>query len=417
MRHKKHLLPIVIACLICLNCGPSSLNADEGHPVAIRFWPEQAVTIETMWNLHVGLGNNVVKEGLPRIPDMVLRMNQVPSIDGKMTVRIHGWSASHSNEFVLDRKPNEEEIAWSTAGENSSPSANAVRISRIPVELATAENQPTLVSLIVIDGVRIVDTGGATAESLLTAMKTNSAATESILAADAILFTAIIPNADSLQSIADMFHPRIIVIPAGCSFDSVGNAKVRVVTHNTLAASASKTKAATETEFVSLGDAPCQMGDDMAELYARKEAACRISREVFAPLSVEQMNFVPGDGSHTPRWNAEHMMGRELGFFSGIYHNFDPAIPVMDLNPKQMPDQYQAAHPDWNGAEEARQTERVEAFNRRFAYLLDGVDLEGRVKGNPFRSLRALLVQMDRHYSEHTGNVEKKMKLPNWPAR
>lgn len=34
----------------------------------------------------------------------------------------------------------------------------------------------------------------------------------------------------------------------------------------------------------------------------------------------------------------------------------------------------------------------------------------------PLLYLRKLLVQMDRHYAEHTGNVEKKMKLPNWPA-
>ena len=69
-------------------------------------------------------------------------------------------------------------------------------------------------------------------------------------------------------------------------------------------------------------------------------------------------------------------MGRELVFFSQIYNAVDPMIPVMDLNPKQMPKDYEFAHPDWTGAEEARQMQRVAAFTRRFAYLLDKMELD-----------------------------------------
>ena len=111
------------------------------------------------------------------------------------------------------------------------------------------------------------------------------------------------------------------------------------------------------------------------------------------------------------------MMGRELVFFSQIYNAVDPMVPVMDLNPKQMPKDYEFAHPDWTGAEEARQMQRVAAFSRRFAYLLDDMDLDKRAKGSRIWSPRALLKQMERHYSEHTGNTKKKMELPGWPEK
>ena len=137
---------------------------------------------------------------------------------------------------------------------------------------------------------------------------------------------------------------------------------------------------------------------------------------MFAKLSVKQMNFKPSNGSHTPRWNTEHMMGRELPFFSQIYNAVDPMISIVDLNPKQMPEDYEFAHEDWTGAEEARQTKRVEDFVRRFAYLLDGMDLNKKAKGSRFWSPRALLKQMERHYKEHSDNVVKKMKLDGWPA-
>ena len=158
------------------------------------------------------------------------------------------------------------------------------------------------------------------------------------------------------------------------------------------------------------------MQHELAGLFAHKETASRDSQKVFAPLSENQMNFRPSDGTHTPRWNAEHMMGRELGFFSQIFAKLDPAIPAINLNPAQMPPDYKAAHPDWSGAEEARQIERVAEFTRRFSYLLDGLDLDQRAPGSRWTP-RGLLEQMQRHYSEHTVNVEKKFDLPDWPRK
>ncbi|WP_146580536.1 hypothetical protein [Neorhodopirellula pilleata] len=65
------------------------------------------------------------------------------------------------------------------------------------------------------------------------------------------------------------------------------------------------------------------------------------------------MSFRPSDGTHTPRWNAEHMAGRQLLFFSQIYHALDSRIPVVDRNPQQMPADYEARNLIWSGKEEA----------------------------------------------------------------
>jgi hypothetical protein len=109
------------------------------------------------------------------------------------------------------------------------------------------------------------------------------------------------------------------------------------------------------------------------------------------------------------------MMGRELLFFSQIYHAMDSSIPILDLNPKQMPPDYRPAHADWTGVEESKQMERVESFTRRFAYLLEGMDLNKTAKGSAFWTPKALLKQMEAHYREHTANVVKKKDLPDWP--
>ena len=153
----------------------------------------------------------------------------------------------------------------------------------------------------------------------------------------------------------------------------------------------------------------------LRELFDRMEAANRKSQDVFRKLSTAQMNFKPSNGSHTPRWNAEHMAGRQLLFFSQIYHALDPNIPVFNWNPAQMPPDYKARHPKWSGKDEARAMQRVDDFCRRYSYLLKNTDLDANPPATNWPSLRALLLQMERHYDEHTANVVKKFELPDWP--
>ncbi|MEL6898931.1 MAG: DinB family protein [Planctomycetota bacterium] len=164
-------------------------------------------------------------------------------------------------------------------------------------------------------------------------------------------------------------------------------------------------------------DAPQPIPVHLRELFDRMEDANRCSQDVFRKLSAQQMNHRPANGSHTPRWNTEHMAGRQLQFFSQIYHAIDERIPVININPRQMPDDYVAAHPEWDGKAEARMMQRVDDFCRRYAYLLKDVKLDQRAPGSRWPSLRALLMQMERHYDEHTANVKKKFELPDWPAK
>lgn len=155
---------------------------------------------------------------------------------------------------------------------------------------------------------------------------------------------------------------------------------------------------------------------ELAELLKKMEKSCAESQKVFAKLSANQLNWRPPNGTHTPRWNTEHMMGRQLLFFSQIYAALDPTThKVIDLNPEQMPPDYKAAHPDWDGEQEAALTAAVSKYVRDFAYLLEDLDLDARAPGSRWK-LRALLVQMDRHYGEHTANVVKKFELEGWPA-
>ncbi len=163
-------------------------------------------------------------------------------------------------------------------------------------------------------------------------------------------------------------------------------------------------------------EAPQPVPAHLQPLFDRMEAANRRSQDVFRKLTVEQMNFKPSNGSHTPRWNAEHMAGRQLLFFSQIYHQLDESIPVVDWNPRQMPEDYEARHPDWSGADEARMMQRVDAFCRRYAYLLKDIPLKAKPPATNWPTLEALLLQMERHYDEHTGNVKKKFELPDWPS-
>lgn len=155
---------------------------------------------------------------------------------------------------------------------------------------------------------------------------------------------------------------------------------------------------------------------ELSELLEKMAKASEASREVFEPLTAEQMNWRPPNGTHTPRWNAEHMAATQLLFFSQIYAEIDPDHhkPVR-IGPKQRPDEYAAAHPEWTGEEQAEQMEQIADYVAGFAYLLDGVPLDEPAPGSRWTP-RRLLVQMQRHYDEHTANVKKKFELPEWPS-
>ena len=382
---------VLFVSVICAMSG--NVRADDGQPIAIRNWPGGGTTIETQWGITLGL----------RVDESTEKQ-----LESMLDFKLESLQADES--VVLSRAPNSVKVNSSRAASDLSQvtklTANQVLATR------GKRGEPTTVF---VDGVVLLLFSESPGEQHFKTRDAADKVSETMSQRPlAVVIVGDEIDAAACQKIAASYKPGLMVVPG--SMTKVGEAEVEAVSHNTVAFSTSKRKGG-KTKFVSLGDKAYEMNSELKELFAKKEKACKASQEFFAELSVQQMNFKPSNGTHTPRWNPEHMMGRELLFFSQIYNAVDPMIPVMNLNPKQMPKDYQFAHPDWTGAEEARQMQRVTAFTRRFAYLLDKMDLDEKAKGSRFWTPRALLQQMHRHYSEHTANVKKKMELPGWPEK
>jgi L-ascorbate metabolism protein UlaG (beta-lactamase superfamily) len=409
----------------------------------VRWWGQAMVSIETYWNLHVVIdpfGEQVGYKDPQLSADLVLITHEHADHNNASAVRgepvvVRGLDAEGNVALlhqVLDRMPNEERPTWkstSNAGlAQAAASGHQVMVRAIPAwhdDEKGADRGATAIFVIDVDGVRIVHCGDLGQSKLANDQRISLGRVDVLLIPVGGVYTV---DGQTAAEIVRQVNPRITIpihykTPA-LAFDLHGvnafvdamkpDAEVSHLPGNTLAVSASKSNGPEKTRVVVLGYEPWQPSGELAELYDRKEAASRNSGEVFRTLSSHQMNFRPSDGTHTPRWNAEHMMGRELLFFTQIFAQRDPAIAPIDLNPAQMPPDYKAAHPDWSGAEEARQIERVSALVRRCGYLLDGIDLDERAPNSRW-SLRRLFQQMERHYGEHTANVKKKFDLPDWP--
>lgn len=414
--------------------------ASTGQPVAIRWWGQSFVTIETTWGLTIAIDPYALKVGYddPHVEaDLVLVThdhfdhNNVGIVAGKPRV-LRGLDAKGQVrviDHVLDRRPNIDEVSVEPSMTALARSEHAARIRSIESfhdDQGGAKRGRNAMFLIEVDGLRILHCGDLGQARL----------TDEQVKAIGYLDVCLIPvggvyTCDGLQAAAIIGQVRpAIAVPIHYKTDAltvklrderefiaslpVPYARVDAVGNTVAARQIGPTESVMPTAVV-LRDRPWQMPEELEALFQRMEAAARDSREVFRALSVEQLNHRPSDGTHTPRWNAEHMMGRQLGFFSSVYHAIDPMVTRINLNPKQMPEDYQPAHPDWTGAEEARQIERAGAFARRFAFLLAGKDLDEKIEGSPW-PLRGLLEQMERHYREHTANVKKKFSLPDWPA-
>ncbi|MFG0328414.1 MAG: MBL fold metallo-hydrolase [Phycisphaerales bacterium] len=429
-----------VLTLSLLIAGAMPAVADVGKPVAVRWWGQSFVTIETYWNLHIAIDPYSMEIGYddPGVSAHLVLLTHdhadhanAPLIKGDPTV-VRGLDENgsvRSVDLVLDRMPNEPDPVVLAAGDRRSKSPHAVRLRTISSfhdhQNGDLRGQNAIV-VVEIDGVRIAHLGDFGQNEL------SEPQTKALTGVDVLLIPVggvyTIDGATAARITAEI-GPRFVVpihfktdsltieLETDDAFLAALPDRFRQVdaVGNTLAVSALRPEVREQPAVVRLRPRPWEMSAEMKDLFARKETAARATQSVFAPLSARQMNHRPSDGTHSPRWNVEHMMGRELGFFSSIYSNLESQIPMLDLNPRQMPEDYEPAHRDWTGAEEARQIERVQAFTRRFAYLLDGIDLESKPEGSPWK-LRPLLRQMERHYGEHTANVKRKFELPDWPA-
>lgn len=379
----RHLL-----LLISLSALPLVSSADPGHPVAIRHTSSGGFEMETMWNLLVRIDDEPASSELEGV-DIVLG-------DSSTREENKRFRATVPSDNVLDRLPNEAHASWRKFSSDLKLSTNAIR-----VQVIDDANVIVTVDGLQIGYHRLAADDAAVPEEMKTRMG----------ACDVMILDGEPTNAPASRDAqhAVLMGKQLTVLSA----KSIADADRQENLPNTCVANSDfKPK---QSVIAMLTTKPTELSQAVADLIDRKEKACRESQAVFAKLTTNQMNFRPSNGTHTPRWNTEHMMGRELLFFSQIYASREPKIPVMDLNPKQMPPDYVAKHKDWTGAEEARQMERVSAFTRRFAYLLNDLPLDKQAPGSRW-TLRGLLRQMDRHYTEHTTNTQKKFELPDWPA-
>ncbi len=436
MRH------LILAFLLALQF-PLLAFAETGQPVAVRWWGQGMVSIESMWNLRIvidpyhldiGYDNPKVVADLALVTHEHGDHNNIALVVGDPFVArgLDDNGKVRVFEYTLDRLPNAENSIWESTDKLTAPaSENAITVRSIAAwhdDSQGSERGATAMFVIEVDGVRIVHCGDLGQHQLTDAQLESLT---SLGGVDVLLLPVggkYTIDGKQAMAIVEQVRPRFAVpihcktdvlkIPLATSEDFLKAASeacaIAKPRGNTLAVAKEVASGEVPTTVVPLAYRPWPMPDELAVLFEQKEQASRLSQAVFAKLSPTQLNWQPPNGTHTPRWNTEHMMGRELLFFSQIYHAVDPTIPVIDLNPKQMPPDYVAAHPDWTGAEEARQTERVTAFTRRFSYLLADLPLDKKAPGS-FWTPRKLLLQMDRHYNEHTANVEKKFELEGWP--
>ncbi len=398
---------LLVASLLLLPNVDGKLHADEGNPLAVSRWQGGMISVETHWGLRVMI------EPTPRVRKMV------PSQAGRVV------RPSETIDHYWTRLPNMAEPAWLPAAEfaqsKHKDDPNAFHIKSL-----TTGNDKAHALLLAVDGVRIVYipldqfvAGNRVSPAKLSNVDLLILATPDISHLQQADVVSLVKGIQPRKVLLDLTNKTKLSDIEQWAASIESQQKASNVAHNTLALSqATIVSQANEkqqsTEVVLLGDQPWKMPAELAGLFKEMEKSSADSQKVFGKLSAKQLNFRPANGTHTPRWNTEHMMGRQLLFFSQIYNAQDPIIPVMDLNPKQMPPDYMAAHSEWDGLEEARQTQRVGDFTRRFAYLLADIDLDKKAPGSRWK-LRALLKQMDHHYSEHTANTIKKFDLPGWP--
>lgn len=397
--YKRHAFLVGCLCLV-LSCP---LLAAEGDPLVVRAAQKNCIIVESHWGHQLLLSPQFLAsfKNLDTPSNPARANGAAKPIRGPQLI-----SLDRDIAHTLTRLPNEERARW-TDKEVSDP--NAVHVTCRHNEGAGG------CLLIEVDGARL----GVVAGTLTSEQR-------SLLEGEPLDALLLLKDGEwknpaerRVEWIQELDPMQVIVSPAQAEFASVlqsdwEDSSLNRAAFNRLALSSTGFEG--KRRITVLG-AQWRMPSKLAERFDAMDSSCLDSQEVFRALSIEQLNFEPANGTHTPRWNVEHMMGRQLLFFSQIYHALDPAIPVMDLNPAQMPPDYRFAHPEWDGAEEARQMQRVLEFTRRFAYLLDGLELDERAPGSRWPTLNALLLQMEKHYKEHTANTQKKFELPDWPAK
>jgi len=415
------------------------LSAQPPKPLAIRYWGQSMVSIETYWNLTVVIDPYNLKIGYddPAIQaDLVLVThehfdhNNVSLIQGNPQVvkGLDEQGAVLNKNLILERKENDPLVRLADYDDSQFYSEHAIHIQTIASHHDNQSGQKrgqNAMLLIEANGLRLLHCGDLGQDRLTDDQLNQIGRLDILLIPVGGVYTI---DAAGAVEIINQLEPRFVLPihyktkqlttplnPIDPFLKACPKKYQRVEpVGNTLAVLQNPDPAFEKQQLVLLKTRPWKMPKELAQLFEQKEKVARQVKADYARLSVKQLNHKPSDGSHTPRWNVEHIMARELGFLSAIYSHLNPMILPIDLNPPQTPPQYQPAHPDWTGDEEARQIERTQAFSRRFAYLLNGLELSDTPKDSPW-PLRELFTRMSEHYLHHTNKLPTKFKLPDWP--
>lgn len=433
---------LAIAALVLLLVPTPLALASEHKPVAVRWWGQSFVTIETHWGLTLAIDPYSLEIGYddPEIAaDLVCITHNHADHNNPDIVRgdprvLRCLDEQHNPQRLhhsLDRYPNQDDVLVSDARLRIARSPHALYVRSIPAfhdNARGADRGHTGMLLVETDGLRILHCGDLGQHRLTPELIDAIGTIDVLLIPVGGVYTIDGPQA---ATIADALRARAVVPihyktdaltidldSADAFLDALPDRfEHRDVPGNTLAVTAGHGPTAEAPRVVLLNHEPWEMPADLADLFRAKEVAAAAAAEEYAALSANQLNHRPSNATHTPRWNAEHTAGTELLVMSAMLNAVDDSIPIIRETPAQMPPDYAPAHPEWEGPEQAREMQRIQDFSRRFAYLLDGLPLDELPDGAPrfFGSLRGYLEKMADHYAEHVANVRMKYDLPDWP--
>jgi len=415
-------------------------------PIAIRWWGQACVSIETFWGFAIVVDPFSPTEeiGFPK-PDLTADLvlvthehfdhNAVDTVKGKPVV-LRGLTDGGKEwariDHYLDRPPNQPAAAVFPREEARNLSPYAVHVLGVGVfhddQGGTRRGKNTMF-LIETNGVRILHCGDL--GHVLTPEQVTAIGPVDVLILP-VGGTYTIDAAQAMQVVQQLKPRRFVwpihfraahsTLPLAGVEPFVTQARragllVRRVKGNAIAVASlsngQKPPIGSPAVIVS-GWIPERPKPDVE----RSLLALRGDRQALiaslGKVSKKQLDWKPSDGTHTIRWNFEHTTARELGFFSQVYHALDPSIPVINWNPAQMPPDYVPRRPDWDTAEMVRHVQRVGAFTERFSYLLADTPATMRIEGTRF-SIDYLTALVMGHYKNHTTKAVHKLTLPDWP--
>lgn len=418
---------------------------DGPFPLAIRWWGQAFVSIETFWGFTIVIDPFTPGERMgypdPKLTaDLVLVTHEHFDHNGVDTVKgdpvvLHGLKSDGDwaeIDHYLDRPPNQAKAKVLPKAEAGKPSPYAVHVQSIHVfhdaESGAKRGKNTLF-LIEADGVRILHCGdlghGLTPEQLKAVGRVDVlllpvGGTYTIDAPGALAVAKQINPTRYVWPIH--FKTDVLKVPLAPRDAFIEKAReagfgVREIKGNTLAVvrqSADKADADAKPAVIVADYKPIAPQAGVQEAIASMETDRQAFIDALGKVTKEQLDHQPSDKTHTIRWNFEHTTATEIGFFSQVYHALDPNFPVINIRPAQMPPDYQPRHPDWDTAEMVRHVQRVAAFTKRFSYLLADTPADLKIEGTRF-SVQSLTKLMVGHYKNHASKAVLKFKLPDWP--